>query len=74
MTPEQFVYWLQGYAELQIGNDEISLDQWKMIKDHLKEVFHKVTPTYLPIPNHDQQKLPPMIPPPYPWQQPGPIC
>ncbi len=42
MTPEQFVYWLQGYAELV--DEEPDYDQWEMIKDHLSIVLTKVTP------------------------------
>lgn len=46
MTPEQFTYWLQGFIELTDSDDVAVLDapQWKMIKDHLKEVFDKRTP------------------------------
>ena len=54
MTPENFVYWLQGYFEL---NDAIvSMDpakvefigpqQIKVIKDHLKLVLKKKTPSF----------------------------
>lgn len=42
MTPEQFCYWLQGYAKLNIGApNEV---QWVCIKQHLDTVFEKVTP------------------------------
>ena len=43
MTPEAFCYWIQGLFE--IANPK-SLDarQVQIIKDHLAEVFHKVTP------------------------------
>lgn len=45
MTPENFVYWLQGYLELT--NDAVfSPEQVQIIKDHLKLVFQKETPTY----------------------------
>ena len=42
MTPEQFVYWLQGFAEVNQSapNDA----QWTIIKDHLQLVFKKETP------------------------------
>lgn len=45
MTPENFVYWLQGFMELshQISLDEI---QTKQIRDHLKLVLEKKTPLY----------------------------
>jgi len=49
MTQEQFIYWLQGKLE---GKDPHDIT-WKdivMIQDHLKTVFHKVTPTYPPQP------------------------
>ena len=44
MTPENFVYWLQGFLELshQTSLDEI---QTKVIRDHLALVFDKKTPT-----------------------------
>lgn len=46
MTPENFVYWLQGFLELsyQTSLDEI---QTKVIRDHLALVFEKKTPTYI---------------------------
>jgi len=43
MTPEQFTYWLQGFAELNEGTPPTP-EQWKSINDHLKTVFVKVTP------------------------------
>ncbi len=42
MTPEQFCYWLQGYAELNESGP--TPEQWKAIKEHLQTVFKKVTP------------------------------
>jgi len=44
MTPEQFAYWLQGYAE--INQKAPTEEQWQIIQDHLKLVFTKVTPDY----------------------------
>lgn len=43
MTPEQFVYWLQGFLEVQ---DPKVLDerQTQILKDHVALVFTKETP------------------------------
>lgn len=43
MTPEQFAYWLQGFVELNGATPNET--QWLQIKDHLKVVFEKLTPT-----------------------------
>ncbi len=43
MTSEQFVYWLQGFAEIH-NPRTLSEEQWTVIKDHLKLVFDKQTP------------------------------
>lgn len=48
MTPEQFTYWLQGFVELSGIGDQIDSAKWRMIKDHLQEVFKKQTPVYTP--------------------------
>lgn len=63
MTPQDFVYWLNGFVELNKGKmpDE---DQWKSIQEHLKLVFTKVTPPVgdkLTLPS-----LPPVYTPTYP--------
>lgn len=43
MTPEQFVYWLQGFME--VGNPStLSRKQVLQIKDHLSLVFDKEIP------------------------------
>jgi hypothetical protein len=42
MTSDQFVYWLQGFAELH--GEPPTAAQWKAVKDHLDLVFTKVTP------------------------------
>ncbi len=52
MTPEQFTYWLQGFAEINVATP--TDEQWKAIKEHLKTVFVKVTPPYNPIPMPDR--------------------
>lgn len=44
MTPEQFVYWLQGFVEMHPTENIPTPQQWLMIKDHLQTVFTKVTP------------------------------
>ena len=43
MTPEQFVYWLQGYFELADEGRGWSTRE-HIIRDHLQEVFEKKTP------------------------------
>lgn len=45
MTPEQFAYWLQGYAE--ISGKQPTESEWQVIKDHLQTVFNKATPVRL---------------------------
>jgi hypothetical protein len=47
MTDQQFVYWLQGFVELQ-ETDRPSEQQWTIIKDHLQLVFSKETPNRRP--------------------------
>jgi hypothetical protein len=42
MTPEQFAYWLQGFAEL--NEDQPTPEQWASIREHLATVFTKETP------------------------------
>ncbi len=49
-TATEFVYWLQGFVELQ-DSDSVSDKQWQIIKDHLKLVFDKKTPQYKFEPN-----------------------
>lgn len=44
MTPEQFAYWLNGFAELNPSMEQPTPEQWKSITEHLKTVFTKVTP------------------------------
>lgn len=47
MTPENFCYWLRGHFELNEGQP-LSAEQSKMIAEHLKLVFKKVTPPLNP--------------------------
>lgn len=42
MTPEQFVYWMQGFSEL--NESPPSPEQWQSIREHLQLVFKKETP------------------------------
>jgi hypothetical protein len=42
MTPEQFAYWLQGFAELT--PQPPTQEQWDSIKAHLQLLFKKETP------------------------------
>lgn len=48
MTAENFCYWLQGWFELSKTNGGVTMNDAaaKMIEDHLKLVFEKVTPNY----------------------------
>jgi len=68
MTPEQFVYWLQGFNEIRdkeaVG---LSENEWEIIREHLKTVFHKVTP------ERDRIKLPDIVPNHYPYIPPSPV-
>jgi len=43
MSPENFVYWLQGYFELT-HSEELTKEQVKTIKEHIGLVLTKVTP------------------------------
>ena len=79
MTPEQFAYWLQGFAEMNAGQMPTAA-QWKSICEHLATVFQKVTPpvqpSVSPAPTISPAlpvTYPPFIPPSrHPWS--GPIC
>lgn len=47
MTPEQFVYWLQGFVEIS-GKKELDAAQMQIVQDHLDLVLTKVTPERRP--------------------------
>jgi hypothetical protein len=70
MTPEQFVYWLQGFAEMT--DDTPTEEQWQMVRDHLSEVFDKQTPNRSPHYNPVYTPpIPPIAPLGYPqWTEP----
>lgn len=58
MTPENFIYWLQGFMEIA---DPKSMDekQIQVIKDHISLVLKKETPQRSPSPLFDMiEKLP----------------
>lgn len=46
MTPEQFAYWMQGFAELNAIPP--SPEQWQSIREHLALVLEKKTPEFQP--------------------------
>lgn len=67
MTPEQFVYWLQGFSEL---NDAVpTARQWAVIQDHLAQVFDKKTPV-----RDGQMQLPFVFDPERKPAKPGFVC
>lgn len=46
MTERDFIYWLNGFLELS-GAKALDERQVQIIKDHLKLVLKKETPSYL---------------------------
>lgn len=69
MSPEQFAYWLQGFAEL-CPEDRPSAAQWQAIKDHLNTVFVKVTPQLGKFPSGTPTPATPPVPPTVPSMPP----
>lgn len=69
MTAEQFVYWLQGFMEIN-DPDTISKSETRVIKDHLALVFDKQTMeqeiiTTIPVPTTTPVAVPnksPIVP------------
>lgn len=55
MTPEQFVYWLQGFVELG-GETPPTKEQWESIAAHLRLVFNKKTPEVKKAEPNEQKK------------------
>jgi len=50
MTPENFIYWLNGFFEIS-GCKNMTDEQVQIIKDHLKLVLQKKTPDLITINN-----------------------
>ncbi len=49
MTSRDFVFWLQGYAELTATgvSDGLTSDQWDCVRRHLNMVFaHEIDPSH----------------------------
>lgn len=65
MTPENFVYWLQGYLELSDPKKGLSMKQIDVIEEHIELVIDKVTTrtlqpiTYPPSKQTSTTTLPP---------------
>lgn len=76
MDSEKFVYWLQGFVELN-PNAMLTLTQWQIVKDHLALVFKKETPNRnvgTPFPGYPRQPSDRVLDVPFtklPWQAPG---
>lgn len=49
MTPEQFIYWLQGYMEIADPKN-VDEKQIQIIKDHISLVLKKETPDRAVVP------------------------
>lgn len=67
MTSRDFMYWLQGFAELYGGPP--TAEQWRIIRAHLNLVFkHEIDPS-MPDPDgvlqatHDGEPTTPTAPP-----------
>ncbi len=75
MSPENFVYWLQGFLEIS-NCEHLTLDntQIKIIQDHIELVLKKETPNYIfPTPQPLTTPYNPFITTPSPFG-PGTIC
>ena len=79
MTPDQLVYWLNGFFELS-GATTLNEEQVKVIKEHIALVLHKVTPSTVgpATPTPPQQTRGPYTFPAYPdpsvpWYKPWEI-
>jgi len=43
MNHDQFTYWLQGFVEMN-GGEQPTKEQWQMVKNHLRLCFTPVLP------------------------------
>ena len=68
MTPEQFVYWLQGHMEIRGTDEPLSAEQVKVIREHLAKVLTHVPSAEYVRPSGQTFKLDPF------FLQPGLIC
>lgn len=46
MSPQEFVYWLNGFVELS-NPEEITKEQWRMIKERLPTVDKVTSPIWV---------------------------
>lgn len=52
MTTEAFAYWLKGYFEIE-NPKQLNELQTQIIKDHLEQVFTKLTPERNKLPDFE---------------------
>ena len=61
MTPEQFVYWLQGYFEIahqeQLKKEGLCVTQTDIIREHLAKVFNREPQISYGIPTKEEIDL-----------------
>ena len=62
MTPENFVYWLQGFLEIE-DPKTINEQQVQIIKDHVALVLKKETPNRFYLQNDNMPKITFSVPP-----------
>lgn len=58
MTPENFVYWLQGYIELS-KEKTLTSEQMQVIQEHLNLVIQNVTKKEITVPSPPSLSFPP---------------
>lgn len=60
MSPENFVYWLQGFFEITGKVEGLTPAQLKMIQDHLGYVFSRPNPAAPTLVSPLKQPVPPI--------------